>query len=375
MKKILVINSGSSSLKFKLFNSSNLKEEFSGVVERIGLPNSFIDYQAGKKKHKNSVRVHDHQSAVKAVLQVLAENKIELNQIEKIGHRVVHGGEKFTKPTLIDYKNFKNLEVYNDLAPLHNPHNLSGIGACLKAFPQAKNYAVFDTAFHMTMPDYAYLYPLPYRFYKDYAIRRYGFHGISHEYVSTEAAKKLKKNKCNLITCHLGSGCSITAIKNGISVDTSMGFTPLEGLMMSTRTGDIDPAIIFYLLKEGMTIKEINDLFNFKSGLLGVSGLKDMRDILLASGYSVSGYKSLKKFNATEKKLARLALKMFVYRVIKYIGSYMAVLGKVDAIVFTAGIGERNQDIRNFIVKGLPIKPKVLVIPTNEELMIAKQIK
>jgi acetate kinase len=192
--------------------------------------------------------------------------------------------------------------------------------------------------------------------------------------VSLEAAKKLKKKNCNLITCHLGSGCSITAIKNGKSVDTSMGFTPLEGLMMSSRTGDIDPAIVFYLLKEGMSVKAIDHVFNSESGLLGVSGMKDMRDIMVASGYKIPGYICKRIFSKEQKRLAQLALKMFVYRVIKYLGAYMAVLGRVDAIVFTAGIGERNQDIRDFIVKGLPIKTKVLVIPTNEELMIARDI-
>ncbi len=371
MKKVLVINAGSSSLKFKLFDFE-LRELLVGIVEKIGLHGSFVEYTVKHKKKKYFSRIDNHSEAFKALLHVLAENKIDLLEIERVGHRVVHGGEQFTKEILITDRFLRDLRKYNKLAPLHNPNNIAGILACMKFLPKAKNFAVFDTGFHATIPDYAYLYPLPYRFYREYAIRRYGFHGISHEYVSDQAAKKIKKKTCNLITCHLGSGCSIAAIKAGKSVDTSMGFTPLEGLMMSSRTGDIDPAIVFYLLKEGMTAKEIDHVFNSQSGLLGVSGMKDMRDIMVASGYKIPGYVCKTKFSKEQVRLARLALKMFVYRVIKYIGAYMAVLGKVDAIVFTAGIGERNQDIRDFIVKGLPIKPKVLVIPTNEELMIAR---
>jgi acetate kinase len=373
MKKVLVINAGSSSLKFKLFDFK-LAKLLSGIVEKIGQTGAFVEYKFKGKEKKNFIPIRNHVDALKALVYVLAENKIDLEEIERVGHRVVHGGEKFIKPTLITKKTLAELRHYNKLAPLHNPNNIAGIEACQKFLPKAKNYAVFDTSFHATMPDYAYLYPLPYRFYKKYAIRRYGFHGISHEYVSLEAAKKLKKKNCNLITCHLGSGCSITAIKNGKSVDTSMGFTPLEGLMMSSRTGDIDPAIVFYLLKEGMSVKAIDHVFNSESGLLGVSGMKDMRDIMVASGYKIPGYICKRIFSKEQKRLAQLALKMFVYRVIKYLGAYMAVLGRVDAIVFTAGIGERNQDIRDFIVKGLPIKTKVLVIPTNEELMIARDI-
>ncbi|MBU1132552.1 acetate/propionate family kinase [Patescibacteria group bacterium] len=370
---ILVINAGSSSLKFKLFDEL-LREKAGGIVERIGLSGSFMDFKFGKSEKKTMISVKNHTDAIKGLLHALAENRIDFSLIKKIGHRVVHGGEKFIKPTLLTKKIVAELKNYNKLAPLHNPNNIAGIESCMKVLPQAKNFAVFDTAFHSTLPDYAYLYPLPYRFYEKQSIRRYGFHGISHQYVALQAEKKLKKKKANLITCHLGSGCSITAISAGKSVDTSMGFTPLEGLMMSTRTGDIDPAIAFYLLKEGMTPNEVNDLFNFQSGLKGVSGLKDMRDIMLASGYKIRGYKASIKFSNEQKYLARLALKMFFYRVIKYIGAYVAILGKVDAIVFTAGIGERNKDIRDLIMRGLRNKYKSLVIPTNEELMIARLI-
>ncbi|MBT7484569.1 acetate kinase [Candidatus Peregrinibacteria bacterium] len=369
----LVINAGSSSLKFKLFDEA-LKEAADGLVEKIGLPGSFLDYKVKKSKDRLETKIKDHKEALSLVLKGLDDNKIDFSLINKIGHRVVHGGEKYIKPTLITKRVLIDLKKYNKLAPLHNPNNIAGIEACLKELPVAKNYAVFDTAFHSTLPDYAFLYPLPYDIYKKQSIRRYGFHGISHEYVSGEATKKLKKKKANLIVCHLGSGCSMTAIREGKSIDTSMGFTPLEGLMMSTRTGDIDPSIALYLADQGWSTARIQKLFNSESGLKGVSGLKDMRDIMIASGYKIPGYKSPVKLDKTQKYLAKLALQMFVYRVRKYVGAYTAVLGKVDAIVFTAGIGERNKDIRDLVIKGLPFKTKAMVVPTNEELMIAKSI-
>ncbi len=373
MKYILVINVGSSSLKFKLFTEKQ-KEVAAGLVEKIGQKGSFVSYNFGKTSEKRAQNIADHDQAFSAVIDVLRRNQVELHKIYKVGHRVVHGGEKFIKPILITAQTLKQLEKYNKLAPLHNPHNIAGIKACLKLLPTVKNYAVFDTAFHASMPDYAFLYPLPYKIYKKYQLRRYGFHGISHQYVSLQAAKQLRKEKPNLITCHLGSGCSVTAIKQGKSIDTSMGFTPLEGVMMSTRSGDIDPAIIFYLKREGMSDSQIEKLLNFESGLKGVSGLKDMRDIMIASGYKIPGYTTPLKFTDQQKYLSRLALQMFVYRIQKYIGAYTVVLDNVDAVVFTAGIGERNKDVRDLIVRGLPNRPRVLVIPTNEELMIARLI-
>ncbi|MFH0780208.1 MAG: acetate/propionate family kinase [Parcubacteria group bacterium] len=383
-KYILIVNAGSSSLKIKLFNFK-LKEAFGGIIEKIGLGGSFIAVEKQKNppslklrrtgKKTINQKIKDHQEALQAVVDCLVENGIELKQIVKIGHRVVHGGEKFVKPTLITSAVLRELAQFNRLAPLHNPHNLAGIEACLKLFPNAKNYAAFDTAFHSTMPDFACQYPLPEKFYKKMNIRRYGFHGLSHQYVSLEAAKRLKIKKPNLIACHLGGGCSICAIKKGKSVDTSMGFTPLEGLMMMTRTGDIDAGIILYLARKGFTLSEIDDWLNKKSGLLGVSGLKDMRDIMIANGYAIPGYSTQIKFTDEQKKSAKLALEMFVYRIKKYIGAYSIILGKVDAIVFTAGIGERNKDVRNLIVRHLPNKPKVLVIPADEEMMIAGLIR
>ena len=359
-KLTLVLNSGSSSIKFKIF-TKDLKVVASGIMEKIGLPGSFVDFILDKTKKHSTINLENHEAAIKQLFLLLNKAGINFENITKIGHRVVHGGEKFIKPTLVDRKVLRELKRYNKLAPLHNPKNIAGIEACMNILPQAKNYAVF-----------AYLYPLPAKIYHKYHIRRYGFHGISHQYVAEESARILKKTKPNLIVCHLGSGDSITAIKEGKSVDTSMGFTPLEGLMMSTRTGDMDPALGMFLHHEGMNQTKIQHLFNSESGLLGVSGLKDMRDVMIANGYKIPGYQSSVKFTAENKKWARIALQMFVYRVRKYIGAYSLILGHVDALVFTAGIGERNQDVRNLITKGL--KFKKLVIPTNEELMIAKLI-
>lgn len=364
----LIINSGSSSLKFKLFNK-NLNEKASGIVEKIGQKGSFFVFKKGKGEIKIETNIANHKQALALVLDILQKYKFDLNKVKKIGHRVVHGGTEFVKPTLINNSVLKKLKKYNKLAPLHNPYNLLGIEICLKNFPQAKNYAVFDTAFYSTLPDYVYNYAIP----PKYKFRKFGFHGISHEYVATQVARKLKKtlSKLNLITCHLGSGCSITAIKNGKAIDTSMGFTPLEGLMMSTRSGDLDPAIPLRLSESGMKAAEVEKMLNFDSGWYGLTGLKDMRDILVACGYKIENYKT-KKFSLQQKKQAVLALQMFVYRIQKYIGSYLAVLGKVDAIVFTAGIGERNVLIRQMIMKGF--EAKTLVVKTDEELAICNKI-
>ncbi len=370
-KFILVLNSGSSSIKFKIFNQG-FEVVAAGIMEKIGLSGSFIEFDFGAEKNKKEVNLPNHEVAMKQLFLLLKENSISLEDIAKVGHRVVHGGEEFTKPTLITGSVLNKLKKYNKLAPLHNPKNILGIEACVKLMPNVPEYAVFDTSFHATIPDFVYLYALPVSIYKKYKIRRYGFHGISHSYVALEAAKILKKKKPNLIICHLGSGCSVTAIEKGVSVDTSMGFTPLEGIMMSTRTGDLDPEIPLHLIQEGWSLEKVQNLFNKESGLVGVSGLRDMRDIMIASGYRIPGYKSPLNFTLEQKRLAKLALQMFVYDVRKYIGSYLLALGHVDSLVFTAGIGERNKNIRDLITKGL--KMKSLVVPTNEELMIAKSI-
>lgn len=343
--KILVINCGSSSIKYKLFDMPQERLISKGLIEHIG--------EKGSK-------IKDHYAGLKPVL-----NKID--SINAIGHRVVHGAENFKKPTLIDKLVINKIRQCIVIAPLHNPANLAGILACKKLLPQVKQAAVFDTAFHQTLPDYAYIYGLPYKYYKKAGIRKYGFHGASHEYVAAEAAKILKKplKRLKIITAHLGNGCSITAVDKGRSVDTSMGFTPLEGLVMGTRCGDIDPALVTFLMrKTGFNTEQIDALLNKASGLLGISGISnDMREL---AGKAKAG-----------NRRAKLAIDIFVYRIKKYIGAYTAIMGGADTIVFTAGIGENQQGIRKKVCLGLfshlKKKPKVLVVPTNEELMIARQ--
>ncbi len=352
---ILVINSGSSSIKYQLFDIKRKKSIAKGKIERIG--------ESGSK-------IKNHEQALKLILENLTRPKngviSSVKEISAIGHRVVHGGEEITKPALINKKLIKIVERYNELAPLHNPPALLGIKGSRKILQGIPQVAIFDTAFHQSLLPKAYLYALPINLYRKYGIRRYGFHGTSHHYVALKAAEILKKpvNKLKLITCHLGNGCSITAVKNGKSVDTSMGFTPLEGLVMGTRSGDIDPAIVFYLMeKEGLSYKQASDLLNKKSGLLGISGISnDMRDIIPCA----------RRGNVR----AKLALDIFIYRLIKYIGAYILALGGADAIILTAGISENQPEVKKQIskyIKKWPGKIPVLVIPTNEELMIAQQ--
>ncbi|MFH1790742.1 MAG: acetate kinase [Candidatus Omnitrophota bacterium] len=349
--KILVINCGSSSVKYELFDAKKFRKLDRGVVERI----------AGHSDHAKAMtdiksRISDPKKGFLA-----SEGKLI-----GIGHRVVHGGEVFKKSCIIDRRVIKGIARFNELAPLHNPPALAGIEACLRIFKKIPQVAVFDTAFHQTMPAYAFLYGLPYEYYGRHGIRRYGFHGTSHRFVSEAAAGIIGKplNRLKIITVHLGNGCSMAAVSNGRSVDTSMGFTPLAGLLMGTRSGDLDPAIVPYIMeKEKMGIKETEDLLNKKSGFLGVSGISnDMRDILC----------NVRKGNAR----ARLALDIFVYGIKKYIGAYAAAMGGLDAVVFTGGIGENTPGIRYKLQKELrPIfgnRIKFMVIPTNEELLIAR---
>ncbi|MFA5200282.1 MAG: acetate kinase [Candidatus Omnitrophota bacterium] len=343
--KILVINSGSSSIKYKLFEMPSARLVTKGAIDHIGEEGSEFP---------------NHYSGLKVILS-------EINHIEAVGHRVVHGAEKFKKPVIVDQNVIKGIKKCCTIAPLHNPANLSGILACQKLLPGIKQVAVFDTAFHQSIPDYAFIYGLPYDYYQKMGIRKYGFHGTSHEYVTHEASRILKKplKEIKLITCHLGNGSSITAVDKGKSVDTSMGFTPLEGLVMGTRCGDTDPALITHIMhKKKLDTKQMDFILNKESGLKGISGLSnDMR--------------LLEEKSNTGNKRALLAVSIFVYRIRKYIGAYMAVLGGCDAVVFTAGIGENQAGIRDKICSGLfdnlRKRPKILVIPTNEELMIAKQ--
>jgi len=343
--KILVINCGSSSIKYKFFGMPGQKLISKGAIEHIAEKGSPIQ---------------DHYTGLKLILG-------KIDSVDAVGHRVVHGAERFREPVLIDDSVIRKIRQCCAIAPLHNPANLEGILACKKLLPGVKQVAVFDTAFHQTIPDYAYIYGLPYEYYKRHGIRKYGFHGTSHEYVSHEAAKILKKplHKLKLITCHLGNGCSITAIDKGISVDTSMGFTPLEGLVMGTRCGDIDPALVPYIMrKKKIDTLEMDAVLNKASGLKGISGLSnDMR--------------VLEQKASAGNRRAKLAIEIFAYRIKKYIGAYMAAMNGCDAIVFTAGIGENQKSIRDKVCLDLfshiKIKPKLLVIPTNEELMIARQ--
>lgn len=349
--KILVINGGSSSIKYKLYEFPQKRLIAKGIIERIGEKESPI---------KN------HSQAISELISKLVQEKIidNLGEISAIGHRVVHGGETFRRPHIIDKEVMRKIQDCARMAPLHNPANLAGITGCRKFFPTLPQAAVFDTAFHQSIPEYAYMYAIAPAYYKKYKIRKYGFHGTSHQFVAKSAAKLLNKplNKLKLITCHLGNGCSITAVDKGKSIDTSMGFTPLEGLMMGTRSGDIDAATVLYIMeKEELTINQMNEILNKKSGLLGVSGLSnDIRTI---------------KKEITRNRLCRLALEMFIYRIKKYIGAYVFILGGIDAICFTGGIGENNPGIINKIkrdvLKIAPKKTRILVIPTDEELMIA----
>ncbi|MCX5698619.1 MAG: acetate kinase [Candidatus Omnitrophica bacterium] len=343
--KILVINSGSSSIKYKLFDMPSEREVKKGAIEHIG---------------EDGSKFNNHYSGLKIILQ-------ETKLVEAVGHRVVHGAEDFNKPVLVSPRVIKGIKKCCAIAPLHNPANLSGILATAKLLPGVKQVVVFDTAYHQSLPEHAFIYGLPYDYYQKLRVRKYGFHGTSHEYVALEASRILKKplSKLKLITCHLGNGCSITAIDRGKSVDTSMGFTPLEGLVMGTRCGDVDPALITHIMrKKNYNTKQMDRILNKESGLKGISGISnDMR--LLEE-----------KANAGNKR-AKLAVDIFVYRVRKYIGAYLAVLGGLDALVFTAGIGENQPLVRSSICQGLfnclAKKPKIMVIPTNEELMIARK--
>lgn len=394
--KVLVINSGSSSIKFQVLDMTTETVLASGLVERIGevIGNINTKYFPGtgdERMEKLELSIPDHRSGMHKVISLLTEVEggviKDTSEIGAIGHRVVHGGEDFQEPTLITDAVLDAIEANVPLAPLHNPANLDGIRVAKELFPGTSQIAVFDTAFHQTMPAYAYMYAIPYELYEKDRVRRYGFHGTSHKFVANECAKRLGKplEECNLITIHLGNGCSMTAVKDGISVDTSLGLTPLEGLVMGTRSGDVDPAIHMFLNRnKGMNLDEIDRVLNKESGLKGLCGMNDMRDIHLAIE------------NGDTK--AELALAVQTYRNRKYIGAYMAVLGRVDAIVFTAGIGENDEIVRARSLEGLdhfgididlvvndqrvkkPLtistaksKIPVFVIPTNEELAIARE--
>ena len=380
---ILVLNSGSSSLKFQLINLKTEQPLIKGMVDGIGLNTCKLIYTIGKKETVKKAKVKNPAAAVKLALDSI-KAAVPSKSIACVGHRVVHGGESYRATVKIDARVLKTIDELSVFAPLHNPANLAGIKVCLKLLPKLPQIAVFDTAFHQTIPKKAFLYGIPYKYYKKYKIRKYGFHGTSHKYVMLKAKELLGKKKVNLITCHLGNGSSITAIQKNKSIDTTMGFTPLQGLMMGTRSGDIDPSIVAFIAnKEKITADKAIQILNKESGLFGIDGYSDVRTIH-------------KKAIAGDKK-CKLGLQMFAYRVCEYIGAYEGVLDGVDAIVFTAGIGENAYYLRTLICEHLwnigikldakknrrndifinsrQSKVKVLVIPTNEGLMIARDAK
>lgn len=389
--KVLVINCGSSSLKYQLIDMNNEQVLGKGLAERIGIEGSVLTHKKpGTEPVVIKKPMATHETAIRMVLDALVDKQhgviASLDEISAVGHRVLHGGYKFTKSVVVDDTVIEGIRECIPLGPLHNPANLMGIEACQKIMPKTKQVAVFDTAFHQTMPETAYMYALPKEYYDKYKIRRYGFHGTSHRFVSIKAAEMLNNHTADfkLITCHLGNGSSLAAVKGGKCMDTSMGLTPLEGLVMGTRCGDMDPAIVPFIMEnEHLSPKEMSNLMNKKSGMLGISGLSsDFRDVEEAKDKG--------------NKRAKLALDMFCYRVKKYIGAYIAALGGLDAMVFTAGVGENSSTVRAQICEGLecfgikldPEKNKlrgdarfindkasnvkIMVIPTNEELMIAK---
>ncbi len=387
--KILVVNCGSSSIKYQLFAMPEGEVMAKGLVERIGEDQSASLLETGGSSHRRDMRIADHEQGMALILEDLVSPRHgvlrDVSEIGAVGHRVVHGGEEFTGSVHIDARVIASIERFADLAPLHNPPNLTGIRAAMNRLPGVPQIACFDTAFHSTIPKVAYMYALPYELYEKHGIRRYGFHGTSHRYVARRAAVMLGRHKydLNCITCHLGNGCSMAAVKQGRSIDTSMGLTPLEGLVMGTRSGDFDPAILFYLGEHGQTMQSLNKLCNKQSGLLGVSGRSnDMR--------------TLTELAEEGDERAALAIEIFCYRIKKYIGAYAAALGTLDAVIFTGGIGENAVNVRakaceNLTQLGIELDPRknekviraegdissdasrvrVLVVPTNEEAAIA----
>ena len=389
--KILVLNSGSSSLKYQVIDMENNETIAKGYFERIGQPNSFLSHKVHGRKHKFEIEAKDHEEAITFVLNRLTNDHYgvikSLEELEAIGHRIVHGGEKFSDAVLITDEVIEKIKKCSDLAPLHNPAAVLGIEACKKVVPNMKMVAVFDTAFHQTIPKERYIYPVPYKYYEKYGVRKYGFHGTSHMYVSNRLAEIENKpiEDLKIVTCHLGQGSSICAVKGGKSVDTSMGLTPLAGIPMVTRSGDLDPSVVTYIMKkENMTASEVEDMLNKQSGVQGISGLAPDFRVIESESY-------------TDNERAKIAMESFKYAVASYIAKYAVAMNGIDAIVFTGGVGENQINIRKGICKQLEFmgvivdeeannvrgeerlitkpesKIRAYIIPTNEELMIAKE--
>ncbi len=387
--KVLVLNSGSSSIKFQLIEMPSEKVSCSGVVERIGSKDAVLTYKTSTQESNDTIEILNHQvgleTIAKYILDPIKGAVQHANEIDAVGHRVVHGGDAYSETTLINDQVKNEIKEFSSLAPLHNPHNLKGIEIAEKIFPIAKQIAVFDTAFHQTMPIKARKYAIPNKFYEEHGIKVYGFHGTSHKYVSEKASEYLKKNDAKIISVHLGNGCSITAVRNGKSIDHSLGFGPSNGLIMGSRSGDIDHSLIFYLVNDlGYSLNQVNDLLIKESGMLGLTGYSDLRDIQAEAGNGNTDCK--------------LALDMNAYRIKKYIGAYTAAMNGLDVLVFTAGIGENSALLRSMVCSdmqylGIEIDEatnalksgglreiqsstsavKIMIIPTNEELEIAKQ--
>ncbi|WP_424493511.1 acetate/propionate family kinase [Salinimicrobium sp. GXAS 041] len=390
MKNILVINSGSSSLKFQLIQMPNEEVLASGLVERIGLESGMVHYKSGAHSTSKEMQVKDHAVALKEVTKLLMDEEKGViknaHEIPAIGHRVVHGGDAFSDTIVIDDKVKESIKSLFSLAPLHNPPNLKGIEVAEEVFPQATQVAVFDTAFHQTIPLEAKKYAIPNEFYDKHKIQVYGFHGTSHKYVSKKALEQLQKENSKIVSIHLGNGCSMAAIQNGKSIDHSLGFAPVNGLIMGTRSGDIDQSVIFYMIEQlGYSAKEVSDILHHNSGMYGLTGYSDLRDI--------------EKEAENGNRECQLALKMNAYRIKKYIGAYAAIMNGLDALIFTAGIGENSDVVREMVCTDLEYlgvelnqeenkirakhqrliskessKVKIFVIPTNEELEIAQQV-
>lgn len=391
--KILVLNCGSSSIKYQLLNMDTEEQITKGLVERIGMKESALKYTVGDAQYIIEQDIAGHSAGISLVLDMISQGPHRvinsLSEISGVGHRVTHGGEKFSDSVLINDAVTEDIKACIPIAPLHNPANLEGIYACQRLMPKTPQVAVFDTAFHQTMPEKAYLYGLPYELYKKYGVRRYGFHGTSHRYVMEQTAKLMgkKPDDLKLIICHLGNGASVTAVKNGKSVDTSMGFTPLDGLIMGTRCGEIDPALVGFIMdNEDMTVKQVSRYLNERSGVLGLSGIS-------------SDFRDLEDAASDGDERAELAINVFAYQVEKYIGSYVMAMNGVDAIVFTAGLGENSPSVRAKICADLDYlgsrldpqrneygeetrkittddsKVAVYIVPTNEEIMIARECK
>jgi acetate kinase len=392
--RVLVINSGSSSLKYQILGMEDETLLCKGIVEKIGLEDSKVEQKCGNKEIEKNVEVKDHEEALKVVIDLITDEEYgclkSIKEIQAVGHRVVHGGEDFASSVMIDDDVIKALEDNSNLAPLHNPANITGIKAAEKLLPGVPQVGVFDTAFHQTMPEKAFMYPIPYEMYKKYKIRRYGFHGTSHRYVCKRAGELLNKRKRDLkiVSAHIGNGASIAAIDHSKVIDTSMGLTPLEGLVMGTRSGDIDPAIPLFLMRNGYSEHEVDEILNKKSGVYGLSDYvsSDMRDI--------------RKARNEGNKLAAMALDVYIYRMAKYIGAYATAMKGIDVLIFTAGVAENTTEIRKRVCEYLTVfgvevddfkneelngkegiistkysKVTVMIVPTNEELMIARDTK